>query len=194
MEPTFKIVLDKRYQKKNLTYPLKMRVFQDRKYKSYSLNIDLRENDWDEQLQQVKTSNSNHKLYNVKISSLKAKVQNSIFFNEDEETVITPDEIINQVSRNGHKKAIPTKPDIFLYGKEHIAKLELSEVARITRTGNSIVYSCAMSKLKSFVNTDKLTFEAISYKFLEDFNISMLADGIKVNSMFQFPVCCKIYW
>lgn len=49
--------------------------------------------------------------------------------------------------------------------------------------GNFIAYSCAINKLKSYANTDKLEFEAITYRFLEDFNSSMLADGIKVNSI-----------
>lgn len=178
MEATFKIVLDKRYQKKNLTYPLKMRVFQDRKYKTYSLNIDLRENDWDEQTQQVKTSNPNQRLYNVKIATLKAKVQKSIFLNEDEETLLTPEQIINEVSRNKQKSLVQEKPDLLEYGRNHIAKLQASG-----NIGNSIAYSCALSKLKSYVNKDKLTFEEINYKFLEDFNTSMLADGIKINSI-----------
>lgn len=178
MEATFKIVLDKRYQKKNLTYPLKMRVFQDRKYKTYSLNIDLRENDWDEQTQQVKTSNPNQRLYNVKIATLKAKVQKSIFLNEDEETLLTPEQIINEVSRNKQKSVVQEKPDLLEYGRNHITKLQASG-----NIGNSIAYSCALSKLKYYVNKDKLTFEEINYKFLEDFNTSMLADGIKINSI-----------
>lgn len=155
-----------------------MRVFQDRKYKTYSLNIDLRENDWDEQTQQVKTSNPNQRLYNVKIGTLKAKVQKSIFLNEDEETLLTPEQIINEVSRNKQKILVQEKPDLFEYGKNHIAQLQVSG-----NIGNSIAYSCALSKLKSYVIKDKLTFEAITYKFLEDFNSSMLADGIKVNSI-----------
>lgn len=155
-----------------------MRVFQDRKYKTYSLNIDLRENDWDEQTQQVKTSNPNQRLYNVKIATLKAKAQKSIFLNEDEETLLTPEQIINEVSRNKQKSLVQEKPDLLEYGRNHIAKLQASG-----NIGNSIAYSCALSKLKSYVNKDKLTFEAISYRFLEDFNSSMLADGIKVNSI-----------
>ena len=150
MEATFKIVLDKRYQKKNLTYPLKMRVFQDRKYKTYSLNIDLRENDWDEQTQQVNTSNPNQRLYNVKIATLKAKVQKSIFLNEDEESVLTPEQIINEVSRNKQKTVVQEKPDLFEYGKNHIAQLQAAG-----NIGNSIAYSCAISKLKKFVKADK---------------------------------------
>ena len=75
METTFKIVLDTRRAKKNNTYPLRMRVYQGRSYKTHSLGIDLRKSDWDDQIQQVNTSNPNHRLYNLKISSLKAKAQ-----------------------------------------------------------------------------------------------------------------------
>lgn len=181
MEATFKIILDKRYQKKNLTYPLRMRIFQDRKYKTHSLNIDLRETDWDEQLQQVNNSNPNQRLYNVKIATLKAKVQKSIFINEDEETLLTPEQIINEVSRKKHNSLIQEKPDLLEYGRKHIAKLETAG-----QIGNSIVYDCAINKLKSYAKTDKLTFEKVNYSFIEQFNLSLLAEGMKVNSISNY--------
>ena len=181
MEATFKIVLDKRYQKKNLTYPLRMRVFQDRKYKTYSLNIDLRENDWDEQLQAVNNSNPNQRLYNVKIATLKAKVQKSIFLNEDEETLLTPEQIISDVSRRKQKSLAQEKPDLLEYGRKHIAKLEAAG-----QIGNSIVYGCALNKLQSYANNDKLTFEKVNYSFIEQFNTALLAEGMKINGISNY--------
>ena len=181
MEATFKIVLDKRYQKKNLTYPLRMRVFQDRKYKTYSLNIDLRETDWNEQLQTVNNSNPNQRLYNVKIATLKAKVQKSIFLNEDEETLLTPEQIISEVGRKKQNSLVQEKPDLLEYGSKHIAKLKAAG-----QIGNSIVYSCALNKLQSYAKTDKLTFEKVNYSFIEQFNIALLAEGMKVNGISNY--------
>ncbi len=47
MELTFKIVLDKRHQKKTNTYSLKLRLYQDRDNKECSLGINIPETDWD---------------------------------------------------------------------------------------------------------------------------------------------------
>lgn len=158
-----------------------MRIFQDRKYKTHSLNIDLRETDWNEQTQQVNTSNPNQRLYNVKIATLKAKVQKSIFLNEDEETLLTPEQIINEISRKKQKSLVQEKPDLLEYGRNHIAKLETAG-----RIGNSIVYGCAINKLKNYAKTDKLTFEKVDYSFIEQFNISLLAEGMKVNGISNY--------
>jgi len=180
METTFKIVLDKRRAKKNNTYPLRMRVYQGRNYKTHSLGIDLRESDWDEQIQQVNTSNPNHRLYNVKISSLKSKMLKSIFLNEDEEKDASPEELIGNITRNGRKKPEP-KPDILAYGKQQIAKLEAEG-----RIGNSIVYSCAVNKLKGYANKDNLPFEEVNYSFIERFNTALLTEGMKVNGISNY--------
>ncbi|TMI89426.1 MAG: hypothetical protein E6H08_16530 [Bacteroidetes bacterium] len=101
-----------------------------------------------------------------------------MLFNEDKESIITAQEIIDHITQKEKKKTVIVKPDIFIYGKEHITKLQ--ETGNI---GNSIAYSCALSKLKSYVNKDNLTFEEINYKFLESFNASMLADNIKLNTI-----------
>jgi integrase/recombinase XerD len=180
MEITFKFIADKVHPKKNFTLPVRLRLYQDRNYKEYSLGFAVTKDDWNEQLQQVLPRNENHLTYNTKISSIKSKVQKFLLFNDDKEACLTPDEVIKHISQEKKERAKP-KPDIISYGKEHIAKLQVSG-----NVGNSIVYSCAINKLSSYANTDTLPFEAITYKFLEDFNASMLAEGIKVNSISQY--------
>lgn len=180
METTFKIVLDKRRPKKNNTYPLRMRVYQGGDYKSYSLGIDLRESDWDEQTQQVKPSHPTYKMHNVKITSLKAKVQKSIFLTETDEEIVSPKELIQQISGNGKKKQV-VKPDILAYGKEHIAQLQATG-----HIGNAIVYSCAINKLKEYAKSDTLTFEQLNYSYIERFNAALLAGGMKVNGVSNY--------
>jgi hypothetical protein len=49
MELKFKIGLDKRRPKKNLTYPLKLQIYQDQCHKTLSLGIDLLDKDWNDQ-------------------------------------------------------------------------------------------------------------------------------------------------
>lgn len=178
MEITFKFIVDKVHPKKNFTLPVRLRLYQERVYKEYSLGFAVLKDDWNEQLQQVLPSHENYLTYNTKISSLKTKVQKFLLFNEDKESFTTLEQVIKHLNQKEKKEAAKVKPDIFIYGKDHVAKLQ--ETGNI---GNSIAYSCALSKLKSYVNKDKLTFEEINYKFLEDFNTSMLADGIKINSI-----------
>ena len=180
METTFKIVLDKRHPKKDLTLPLRLRVYQNRDYKEHTLGISIVEADWDEKLQEVLKSNPNHGIYNSKIATLKAKARKAILFNEDEEYNTTPYELINQISSNGQKNE-KVKPDILAYGKQHIAKLEVEG-----RIGNSIVYSCAVNKLKGYANKDELPFEEVNYSFIQSFNTALLAEGMKVNGISNY--------
>lgn len=181
MEPTFKIILDRVHPKKDKTLPLRLRVYQGRKYREQSLGISIPEADWNEQLQAVNTSNPSHKVFNIKISSVKAKVQRTILLNEDEENLITPGEVIGKLSRKKSQKPEVAKPDILQYGKAHIATLE-----KTGHIGNSIVYSCTINKLQVYAKTDKLTFDEVNYSFIERFNTAMLAEGMKVNGVSNY--------
>ena len=181
MEPTFKIILDRVHPKKDRTLPLRLRVYQGRKYREQSLGISIPETDWNEQLQVVNTTNPSYKVFNIKINTLKAKVQRTILLNEDEESLITADEVIGKVSKKKSHKSEPVKLDILQYGKAHIATLE-----KTGHIGNSIVYSCAINKLQEYAKTDKLTFEQVNYSFIERFNTAMLTDGMKVNGISNY--------
>lgn len=181
METSFKIVLDKRRAKKNNTFPLRIRVYQGRIYKTHSLGIDLRECDWDDQIQVVKASNPNHQLYNLKISNVKTKLQKSLFLNEDDGSLASPEDLILQITQNSPRKLQKAQTDIFAYGSQHIAKLKSEG-----HIGNSIVYSCAINKLKNFANKDKLPFEEMSYSFIERFNTALLTEGMKLNAVSNY--------
>lgn len=181
MEITFKFIIDKIHPKKDFTLPVRLRLYQERNYKQHSLGFSILEKDWNQQLQQVLPVNENHLAYNAKISSIRSKVQKFLLFNEDKESYLTLEEVLKHISRKEAKIAVKPKPDIFIYGKQHIAKLQAAG-----NIGNSIAYSCAINKLKSHTGRDKLEFEAITYKFLEDFNTSMLADGMKINGVSNY--------
>jgi integrase/recombinase XerD len=181
MEITFKFIVDRVHPKKNFTLPVRLRLYQERNYKEHSLGFAVPKNDWNEQLQQVLPSNENHLAYNTKISSIKSKVQKFLLFNEDRESIITPEEVIKHINQKETKHTVKTKPDIFIYGKEHVAKLEASG-----NIGNSISYSCALSKLKSYTKRDKLTFEEVTYSFIERFNAAMLGEGMSINGISNY--------
>jgi integrase/recombinase XerD len=175
---TFKFIVDRVHPKKNFTLPVRLRLYFDRDYKQHSLGFAVLQKEWNEQLQQVLPDNENHLAYNTKIFSIRSKIQKFLLLNEDRENPITAEEIINHIAQKKGKSVSKEKPDIIAYGKQHVLRLQASD-----NIGNSIAYSCAINKLKSYVGRDRLEFEAITYRFLEDFNSSMLADGIKVNSI-----------
>jgi integrase len=181
MEITFKFIIDKIHPKKDFTLPVRLRLYQERNYKQHSLGFSIPEKDWNEQLQQVLSVNENHLAYNAKISSIRSKVQKFLLFNEDRESCLTLEEVLKHISRKESKIEAKPKPDILAYGKQHIAKLQAAG-----NIGNSIAYSCAINKLKSYTGKDKLEFEAITYRFLEDFNTSMLANGMKINGVSNY--------
>lgn len=108
-------------------------------------------------------------------------MQRTILLNDEEENVITPDEVIGKLSKKKADKPEPLKPDILQYGRAHVATLE-----KTGHIGNSIVYSCAINKLQEYAKTDRLTFDDVSYSFVERFNTAMLAEGMKVNSISNY--------
>lgn len=177
MEITFKFIIDRVHPRKDCTLPVRLRLYQQRDYKEISLGFSVREKQWNQQLQQVSSTHRDHPTYNTKISSFRSKIQKFLLLNEDRDSIITTKEVIEHLTRKEPKNPI-AKPDIFLYGKLHIAKLQGTG-----NIGNAIAYSCAINKLKEFEKAESLLFEAVSYKYLEDFNNSMLAEGIKVNSI-----------
>lgn len=181
MEITFKFIVDRVHPKKNLTLPVRLRLYFNRDFKQHSLGFAVLQKDWDEQLQQVLPSNPDHLTYNTKIVSIRSKIQKFLLLNEDKEGQLTPQKIIDHLTQKLEKAILKDKPDILAYGKQHVLKLQASG-----NIGNSIAYSCAINKLASYVGKDNLEFEAITYKFLEEFNIYMLAEGLKVNGVSNY--------
>lgn len=178
MQLTFKIVLDKRHLKKDQTYPLKLRVFQDRVFKECSLKINVQEKDWDISSQSILPSNAKNIAFNSKLAITKGKVQSLIFLGEDLETALTPESIIEKIKGKRQKRKLATKLDIFEY-----AQLHIEELKKAGRIGSAHTYTFGIKKLQAFSKKDKLTFESIDFKFISSFNTSLLHSGVKINSV-----------
>lgn len=97
MEITFKFLVDKVHPKKNLTLPVRLRLYCNRDFKQQSLGFAVLQKDWDEQLQQVLPSNPDHLTYNTKIASIRSKIQKFLLLNEDKEGYATPQKIIDHL-------------------------------------------------------------------------------------------------
>ena len=174
MNPTYKVVLDKRHTTTNGMYSLKLRIYQGVQYKEKSLKIFISETDWDEKIQAVLSSHPEYKKYNADISSTIRKVQKAIYLSEDSnQRIISPDTLV---------KAVSSKPKsqigVFKYGQDLIENL-----VKAGRVGSAIAYGCALSKLKKHVNSRHIHFEDITFKILDDFSNSMLAEGMTVNAI-----------
>jgi len=181
MSITSKIILDQRRPKTDKTCPVRLRLYNKTEYKELSLGITVKPEDWDDSNQFVLSSEPNYETYNAKILSKKSKVQRLILLAELNEPIeVSLTEIIAAVSNDSTPKAKIKKesPSIIRYGQDIIKQLTNSG-----KVGNAFAYGCAVSKLKTFVKTDNFSFEALTYKKLVEFQDSMLADKIKVNSI-----------
>ena len=181
MSITSKIVLDQRRPKADNTCPVRLRVYKNTEYKELTLGINVKPENWDCVHQLVLPSDTSNDAYNAIISSKKTKLHKLILLAELNEPVeISLSDIIAQLSndRLPSTKAKKESTSIIKYGQDIIKQLTSSG-----KVGNAFAYGCAVSKLKSFVNTDNFPFEELNYKKLIEFQDSMLADNIKVNSI-----------
>lgn len=177
MSITHKFLLNKRRQSDVGLYTLVLRCYQGTKSKEASLNISIPETDWDENLQVVLSSNPSANLYNTKLITIKSKIQKLVLL--DETSVLNLDVVFNRLfPKEKAVEVIKQKPSIISYGENQIEQLK-----KAGKAGNAICYSCAVNKLKSYAGNHKLLFEDVSYKFLNEFNVSLLNEGIKVNSI-----------
>ena len=178
MSITFKILLSTRRANPQQQYPVILRVYKGTYYKEQSLNIKVVETDWDAANQKVLSSCTDHEAYNTKILSVRSKVHKQILLEElNEANDVLPEDIIAAISAPKESKIRVGKPCIIKYGQALIKQLTDSG-----KVGNAFTYGCAVNKLKSFVG-DSFAFEDLTYKKLNEFQDSMLADEIKVNSI-----------
>lgn len=181
MSITSKIILDQRRPKADNTCPVRLRVYKNTEYKELTLGINVRPENWDSVNQLVLLSDTNNEAYNSIILSKKTKLNKLILLAElNEPTEVSLADIITGLSNDGLPGAKVKKESISIikYGQDIIKQLTNSG-----KVGNAFAYGCAVSKLKAFVKTDNFPFEALTYKKLVEFQDSMLAEKIKVNSI-----------
>jgi integrase/recombinase XerD len=75
MSFTTKVILDKRSQKQDGTYPLKIRIYKGVKYKDVSIGVSILDVFWDTSSQKVKNTHPNFKLLNSKIATQNLEMQ-----------------------------------------------------------------------------------------------------------------------
>jgi len=177
MKLTFKIILDKRKASPADTYPVKLRVYNKDEYKDLFLRIRVKSDEWDSIDQKVLPANPDHEIFNTKLAADKTRVQKLLLLNEG--ASIKPIDIICALDPERNKAEIQAKSQsIIKYGLKLAKALTNSG-----KVGNAYVYTTAVNKLKGFVNSESFSFEALTFKKLNEFQDSMLADGIKINTI-----------
>lgn len=160
----YKILLDKRRSIQDGRYPLKMRIYEGRKYSDKSLNIFLHEDEWDEQAQIVLKKCKAYKDYNSKLIQEKADSEKVILFGPE---IVKPAE-----------PKPKQKHSIIEYGRK-LSK-EFEQVGKI---GNSIIYNTAVEMLLRYTNQKGILFEDVDYSFLKDFQNHLLQRSVGVNTI-----------
>jgi integrase/recombinase XerD len=158
----YKIIMDKRRQRKDGKYPLRIRINDGKHAKERALNICINEADWDAQTQVVLNSCKDYKLYNSKITLEKAALDKQILFG------------IMATSAPKTKK----KHSIIDYGRRLSKDFELAG-----KTGNATIYNTAVEILLRFTSQKNLLFEDIDYGFLNAFQNDLLRREVGVNTI-----------
>jgi integrase/recombinase XerD len=169
---TFKVLLDKRRQLKDETYPLILRVYSGRGRREINLKTYLKEKDFDDSTQKVVGKHPNKKLINQKIQNAILQVQQTTFNLEIADEVITSEKIKNLVVKP------QSKLDFIEFGW-----LKVEELKAQGKYGNSCFYSAGISTLKKYSGKTYLAFKEINYTFLKQLEGKMLAKGVKVNTV-----------
>src|SRR5690606_9437448 len=86
-----------------------------------------------------------------------------------------------ELLKPAQQTSVKAKETVFEFGQTLVAQLE-----KKGKIGNSIVYSCALNKLEEYCGNRQLYFENIDFRFLDNFNTTLLSDGIKVNTISNY--------
>ena len=158
--PTANIILDTRRAKKDSTYPAKLRVIYERKYKDYAIGLSLTESDF------------------AKVISTKPRgdyKEQKLFFNAIEERASTIIKDLPEFSFDAFEKNYLNKQDkqrdVYSYYQRRI-----EELTKDGSAGTVGVYRCAVTSLKGF-HAKTLRFDKVTPDFLKEYERYAIAKG-----------------
>jgi site-specific recombinase XerD len=160
------ILLKKNKQKPNRTYPIYIRITQNRKSKFIYLNIDVPEDLWDERNHKVKSKFPNATRVNLKIASELAKAQASVLELESNNKNVSSQLIKDSL--------VGKKSSSFIeYLDTYLDKLDKSGKA-----GTHDKVSATSKKLKTYLKNSDLSFREFDLDFLKQYE-KYLRDQLK---------------
>jgi integrase len=165
-----KVILDTRRQKKDGTYPVKLRLAFDYNQKYYNLNSFFSEEKWD-QIMKAKTSGTNYEL--------------QLFYKNLERKAIETINNLHPFSITGFEreyfKRSYNKADMLSMMKEYRNNLYKKE-----RTGTAKCYDSTCSSISKYLKLKKLPnpiFEDITPEWLTNYEDWMLEEGRSVTTV-----------
>ena len=174
MQPTFKIILDKRRSKKDDLYPVKIRVTLNRVQKYYPIGMDISESDF-ERIQNSSVRKELRILKN-KIIDWESKTKNVL-------TNLSPFSFEEFKSRI-YDETIITIPELFSMFDQKIRLLD--EKGKVS-TRN--IYQEAKNSFKNYKSNVNLI--EITSDFLERYEVSMVENGRSITTISMYIRCLR---
>ncbi|MDB5287327.1 MAG: Phage integrase family protein [Mucilaginibacter sp.] len=176
-----RLVLDERRIKNDGTYPLAVRVTHNRQTATFPVGLSVKKEHWDEQNATLKKTHPHFKRLHADIYRLYHKVQKTSENLVDEQR-FTLKALKEKLRIQPVIEIEPSKPVTF---NEYANKL-VNILYATNKVGNAIIYQTAINRLLKFANYAELTFEQINYRLLEDFKNTLIADGVKPNTVSNY--------
>ena len=184
MSTSVPIVLDERREKKDGTCPLVLRIIHNRKSTAIPLGYSLPSKDWDEKKRMVKKSSTLVSSV-TRLNNLLAKRQTDamdMVTRLEDEGVLAHLDITKLkaliLGKSAEDSLIDAKPTFFIYTKRLI-----DDMKKAGQVGNARVYGGVLGALRVYLKDRDVTFEDITYSWLQRYETYYFAQGNSVNGL-----------
>ncbi len=170
---TVKLLLDKRRQRKDKSYPLVMRVVINSKSVQIPSGYTLLENDWDNKNQKIKSScNQFDNL--TRVNNLLSKKKSKAF------------DVLTKLDEEGELDFMPmSEVKAAILGEKAKGKSSVfdfinqltEEMTTAGKQGNARVYKMLSNRLEALTDGKAIKFDNINYAFLQRFENAHFANG-----------------
>lgn len=177
MSVSVKIELDKRSEKGDGKYPLKLLVVVNRKPIRISLGYSFRLKDWNEKLQTVRpTCNDfeNITRFNNWLQKQKSKTLSKLISLQD-------DDKIERLSANDIKEYITQQKNELM--ALEFCTLIIQDLEKSKRFGNARVYTSLLRSLRQFTNMRDFPLKEIDFKWLKKYETWYLSKDNTINGL-----------
>lgn len=171
-----KIIQDRRRSRQDGTYPLFVRVTEQRKSLYLNTGFTLLKEQWDAEASKVLNSHPNANRINASITKRYFEVQKAIIKLDDEER-FSFNNLKEELGMESHKSIISVKS---------FADSLIINMLDQQKIGNAMVYQAAMNALSHFKSTEKIQFIDITIGFLEDYHAHLVRKKVKVNTISNY--------
>lgn len=169
MSATAILELDKRRQKTDGTFPLKMKITYKRNKRRYAVGVDLLENEFN----RLYKSNKYRKQANIASSYLNRANKIIEEFNNDFDFLVFENIFFEKEARSNKKSN-----NVFILFENYIKELNSRKKVK-----TAICYQNSLNKLKTFHNKPTLPIEITDKKFLHDFDTYMKLQDLSYTTI-----------